>query len=67
MAGSLNQATGLPDVEDVLRTGAHVVQRNKKGHWFWTILQMESCLSNKNGQHIKKLETYYFICISKLP
>ena len=26
MAGSVNQATGLPDFEDVLRTGAHVGQ-----------------------------------------
>ena len=24
VAGSVNQATGLPDFEDVLRTGAHV-------------------------------------------
>ena len=24
MAGTVNQATGLPDFEDVLRTGAHV-------------------------------------------
>ena len=26
VAGSVNQATGLPDFEDVLRTGAHVGQ-----------------------------------------
>ena len=26
MAGSVNQATGLPDFEDVLRTGAHLGQ-----------------------------------------
>ena len=28
---------------------------------------MKSCLSNKNGEHIEKLETYYFFHISKPP
>ena len=39
----------------------------KKGHRFWAILQMKSCLSIKNGEHIEKLETYYFFHISKPP
>ena len=39
----------------------------KKGHRFWAILQMKSCLSIKNGEHIEKLEMYYFFHISKPP
>ena len=60
--------TSVPFLFFFVLTDAILLKQDlQKGHRFWAILQMKSCLSIKNGKHIKKLETYYFFHILKPP